>query len=286
MGEVTFKLDKLKDNKSPTTSIFNDSIYYADFINIKNRIRFSGYSEICLFVRNNIQTLLSSGVDKRPKILQLITDKDFLIGMSLSDIQLSTEYINRFNRVYRAYMVNPSNNVIFNQDSARELYKLALKYNRKWVDKLMELGLDEPESLWLIANRYSSTDERRNIRRMVRAIQHSSQDVMTEEMIMKIFEVCFNDQVSSLFCAVMTDRFDIFDNSNEEYVYSTVSNALLNILTTMSIDDIRDVLKAYLDELYKSGARGRFSLNSINPIDYKNIVEATKELESMGVKIY
>jgi hypothetical protein len=288
MGEVSLKFNHLlkQTQNVQITSPVKNNIYYADFINIKNRICYNGYSELCIFVQSNIKTLLSSGIEKKPKILQIITDKDFLIGMQLAEIELSSEYVTNFNRIYRAYMINPSNNVLFNEDSARELYRLAYKYNKEWIEKLINISLKETEALWLVVNRFSSTDERRNIRRMVRAIQHLSQDYMTEEVIMKIFEIFFNDQVSSLFCAVMTDKLEVFDNSNEEYVYSTVSNALLNVLTTMNTDDIRDILKTYLDELQKSGARGRFSLNSINPTDYKNIVEATKELESMGVKIY
>ena len=288
MGEVSLKFNHLlkQTQNVQITPPVKNNIYYADFINIKNRICYNGYSELCIFVQSNIKTLLSSGIEKKPKILQIITDKDFLIGMQLAEIELSSEYVTNFNRIYRAYMINPSNNVLFNEDSARELYRLAYKYNKEWIERLINISLKETEALWLVVNRFSSTDERRNIRRMVRAIQHLSQDYMTEEVIMKIFEIFFNDQVSSLFCAVMTDKLEVFDNSNEEYVYCTVSNALLNVLTSMNTDDIRDILKTYLDELQKSGARGRFSLNSINPTDYKNIVEATKELESMGVKIY
>lgn len=285
MSELTFKLNNLIDKKDDSNIIVNDNIYFADFINIKNRIRFSGYAEICKFVQLNILTLLSSGVDKKPKILQMITDKDFLIGFDLCEIELSREYINRFNRVYRAYMINPSQNAIFNEDSARLLYKIAYKYNKDYISKLVKIGLRESEALWLTVNRFSSTDERRNIRRMVRAMQHMSQDFMTEEMVVKIFGTCFSDQMTSLFCAVMTDTFDSFDDLNEEYVYSTISNALLDILTSMAVDDIKDILKEYLDELNRSGTTGRFSLNSINPNDYKNIVEAINELEIMGMKI-
>jgi hypothetical protein len=286
MGEVTFKLNTLKENNQSNPILANDNIYYADFINIKNRIRFTGYSEICNFVQTNIQSLLSSGVDKKPKILQIITDKDFLIGMDLIDINLSREYVIRFNRVYRAYVINPSKNTIFNNESANLMYKLVYKLNREYVNKLLDIGLSEYEAIWITTNRFSSTDERRNIRRTVRTIQHLSQDYMTEEIIVKIFDIFFGDQMTALFCAVMTDKFDTFDNKNEEYMYSTVSNALLSILTTMDVDDIKDILKEYIDELNKTGASGRFSLNTINPVDYKNITNAISELENMGMKVY
>ena len=83
----------------------------------------------------------------------------------------------------------------------------------------------------------------------------------------------------------MTDRFDSFESKEESYVYSTVSNAILDILNTMDEEEIKDILMEYEDELRKSGVTGRFSLKSINSGDYQVICEKIKELESMGFKI-
>ena len=149
----------------------------------------------------------------------------------------------------------------------------------------MSIGLSESDALWIIVNRYSSTDKRRNIRRMVRTMQHIDPFIMTEQMVVNIFAKTFNDQFSNLFISVMTDRFDAFDSDDEKYVYSTVSNAILDILVTMDEDDIKDILMEYEDELRKSGVSGRFSLKSINSGDYGAICNAVEELESMGFVI-
>lgn len=286
MAEVRFnpKIEVTQKSKE-VTLMSPDEIAYNNFLNIKHRINFHGYSEMCSFVQNNILSLLSSAVDKKAKPLQIITDKDFLIAMDMSDISLSREYINRFNRVYRSYVINPERNVIYNQTSADLLYKVALKLNRKMVSILMSIGLSESDALWIIVNRYSSTDERRNIRRMVRTMQHIDPFIMTEQMVVNIFAKTFNDQFSNLFISVMTDRFDAFDSDDEKYVYSTVSNAILDILVTMDEDDIKDILMEYEDELRKSGVSGRFSLKSINSGDYGAICNAVEELESMGFTI-
>lgn len=262
-----------------------EEIMYDSFVDIRRRIPQYGYGEMCNFVSSNIIALLSSAVDRKAKPLQIITDKEFLIAMDIANISLNREYTNRFNRVYRAYVVNPAKNVIYNDTSANLLYKIALKLNKKMVTILSGLGLPEKTALWIIVNRNSSTDERRNIRRMVRAMQHVDPRVMTEQMVVNVFSKTFNDQFCNLFISVMTDRFDYFESKEESYVYSTVSNAILDILNTMDEDEIKDILMEYEDELRKSGVTGRFSLKSINSGDYQVICEKINELESMGFKI-
>lgn len=262
-----------------------EEILYNSFLDIRRRIPQYGYAEMCDFVSNNIITLLSSAVDRKAKPLQIITDREFLIAMDMANISLNREYTNRFNRVYRAYVINPSKNVIYKLECAEILYKIALKLNKKMVNILSGLGLDENVALWIVVNRNSSTDERRNIRRMVRAMQHVAPSVMTEQMVVNIFSKTFNDQFCNLFISVMTDRFDSFESKEESYVYSTVSNAILDILNTMDEEEIKDILMEYEDELRKSGVTGRFSLKSINSGDYQVICEKIKELESMGFKI-
>lgn len=262
-----------------------EEIMYSTFREIKLRIPRYGYTEMCNFVVNNITQILSSAVDRKAKCLQIITDKEFLIAMDMANISLNREYTNRFNRVYRAYVINPSKNVIYNIESAKFLYIMARKLNKKMVNILEGIGLPENTAVWLIVNRNSSTDERRNIRRMVRAMQHTDPDLMTEQMVVNVFAKTFNDQFCNLFISVMTDRFDSFENKEESYVYSTVSNAILDILNTMDEEEIKDILMEYEDELRKSGVTGRFSLKSINSGDYQVICDKIKELESMGFKI-
>ena len=149
----------------------------------------------------------------------------------------------------------------------------------------MSLGLSESYALWIAVNRNSSTDERRNIRRMVRAMQHMDPDIMTEQMIVNVFSKTFSDQLTNLFISIMTDRFDAFDDDNEKYVYSAVSNAILDILNTMDIDEIKDIVFEYENELKRSGVKGRFSMMAISPGEYPAICRAMDEIEAMGIKI-
>ena len=186
---------------------------------------------------------------------------------------------------YRAYVINPANNVLYNEENACLLGKIAIRMNREMINNLMSLGLSESYALWIAVNRNSSTDERRNIRRMVRAMQHMDPDIMTEQMIVNVFSKTFSDQLTNLFISIMTDRFDAFDDDNEKYVYSAVSNAILDILNTMDIDEIKDIVFEYENELKRSGVKGRFSMMAISPGEYPAICRAMDEIEAMGIKI-
>lgn len=271
---------------------------YQTFISLKNRISYTGYNDMCNFILNNITQLLTSAVDKNPNSLKIISDRDFLYTIlllmnesnpnyNILKEKFTKEYINRFNRVYRAYMINPAKNAIFNLDTADLMYRIALKLNRDTVNKIVTKDLVESNALWIVINRYSSTDERRNIRRAVRAMQHIDRNIMDEDMIVKIFSKLFQDQLTNLFCAIMTDRFDEFDDYNESIVYSSVNIAILKILNTMDYDEIKDILILYARELNESGIKGRFSLDTISPDDYGKIVEAKDEIEKVfGIKVY
>ena len=263
----------------------NESILYDAFHVLKNEISTTGYSEMIQYVTRNFSRILTLATSKKSKSLRIISDKDFLIALDLSRVQFSRNDISKFNRIYRAYTINPEKNVIYSQESADIFYRIAFRINKKMVQIIMNLGIPEKDAIWLIVNRYSAFDERRNIKRMVRAIQHMDPKIVTEQMIVDIFSKTFNDQFENLFIAVMTDRFDSFDDKNEQYVYSTVSNAVLDILDTMDEDEIRDILINYENELSQSGTSGRFSLKTINSGDYPNICEIIKELYQMGINI-
>lgn len=267
------------------TMFENPNKIYDRFSEVKGRIVYDGYNKMIEYVQQNILTLLSSAVDKKPKALRTITDKDFLVALDMSGIALDREYTNRFNRVYRAYVINPANNVLYNEENACLLGKIAIRMNREMINNLMSLGLSESYALWISVNRNSSTDERRNIRRMVRAMQHMDPDIMTEQMVVNVFSKTFSDQLTNLFISIMTDRFDAFDDDNEKYVYSAVSNAILDILNTMDIDEIKDIVFEYENELKRSGVKGRFSMMAISPGEYPAICRAMDEIEAMGIKI-
>ena len=289
MGQVTFKLKAtLKEEEPEKITLGNklptESNKLERYYEIRSNINYKGYQEMIEYVKGNIQKILDMAINKNSKALQIVIDKDFLIGLDMANIELNKDYIIKFNRIYRSYVKDPSSNIVYNQEIADLLYKNATKINNRMILILMGLGLKEDTATWLVVNRYSSTDERRNIRRMTREIQHFNRNIMTEQMIINIYSKTCSDQLTDLFCTVMEDRFETFINDEENYIYSTVSNALLAILNTMSYSDIEDILMTYINELNKSGITGRFKLNSINDEDYHRINMVLEKLDSMGVE--
>ena len=268
-----------------TNQSSRENILYDQFINIVNRIHYFGYMEMGGFVLNNLCELLSLALNKKSKALQIVTNSEFLIAMDINSIPLAQEDINKFNCLYRAYMINPEKNVIYNSTSAILLYKIVSRLNQPLIQTIKELKIDEKDAVWLVVNRYSSTDERRNIRRMVRVMQHMNPIIMTEQMVVDIFSKTFNQQFTNLFIAVMTDRFDSFDDADEKYVYSTISNALLDILNTLEINDIKKIIIAYETELKNTKSNGRFSLHTVNSGDYRKICDAVDEIEEEGYTV-
>lgn len=294
MGDITFKVSSGMIEKNNTVMTISSNNVNKDdydyFLQLKERSHIYGYGELAIYANNNLLNLLTSGVSKNPRSLRIVTDEDFLTALTnminAGDLSLSREYINRYNRIYRAYLLDPERNVIYSQKCANLMRGIIYYLNKDVVESLKETGIGEDYALMITVNRYSSTEERRNIRHTIRYMQHIDQNIMTEQMVINIFAKLFNDSLTNLFCAVMTDRFDDFDDYNEEYVYSTVSNALLDILNTMEVDEIKDILMEYISELEKSGSIGRFRLNSINSDDYNNITTAIEEIEKMGIYVY
>ena len=287
MGYVELNIGptiKSKEFRPATIVLPTESNILNQFYEIKERVKYKGYQEMSAYVKANLHDLLNMAIDKKPKALQIIVDKDFLIAMDSCDIELNKDYTIKFNRIYRSYMMNPESNPLYNKEIESLLYTNAKKINKRLILILIGLGLPEEIATRLIVNRYSSTDERRNIRRMTREMQHCDKSIMTEQMIVNIYSKTCSTQLTDLFCTVMEDRFETFIDENENYVYSTVSNALLDILSTMSYSDIEDILRTYIRELETSGITGRFKLNSINNEDYYRINMVLEKLDSEGVE--
>lgn len=269
-------------NYQPDLLVTIENYLYNEFIIINGRIKNVGYAEMCSFVLNNIKDLLSLAVSKKAKALRIITNANFLIAFDLTNTILNKEDTIKFNCIYRAYIINPEKNVIYNTKSVELLYILALKFNKDLVQQLKDIGLEEKIALLLAINKHSSTDERKNIKRMIRAIQKFPPSIMTEQMIINIFYKTYSNQVTNLFIAIMTDKFDLFNTEAEKYVYSTVSNAILDILNSLDTDDIKEIIIKYEEELNSMGLHGRFSLHCINSGDYENICNVVSHLTASG----
>jgi hypothetical protein len=260
-----------------------------EFCEIRSRIGKSGYNEMSNFAYNNIHKILDLCIlDNKSNIgTSIIADTDFLIGLdTINDLEFNNDYLIKFNRVARSYLLLPSENKMYRRKSARLFLDIAYTVNKQMVDILMSIDLPYKVALWLTINRYSSTDERKSIRRLTREIQHQSIVLMTPQMVVDIYSKTCSDCMTTLFCSVMTDRFESFLDEDENLIYSIVSNSLLDILETMSYEDIEYILTEYITEISRNHIRGRFYLNGINYGDYPRINNVLEKLDSMGYEFY
>lgn len=239
------------------------------------------------YVETNFFRILNLANAKNGRAVQIIINDKFLneVLYLVDKIELSTEYVIKWNRVVYDYyrLQNKSKNTM-------DLFiTISSKVNKRLYLILKGLGgniMPDDLCVMLAVARYSSTDERRCIKRLTRMIQNSGSRIMSEQMITDIYCKTCADSATNLFCTVMADRFDSFYNSDENYVYSTVNLAILDILEQgLSLDDIYKVLRTYLTEKKQNGYTGRFLLKSINVSDYPRINQVIDRLESEGFDV-
>lgn len=239
------------------------------------------------YVEKNYKRILDLANSKNQRAVNLIITIPFLYGMLqfVSDHPFPNDYLIKWNRiVYDYYRAKQKD------QSVMDLFiKISIKINNKIYMVLKGLGnsiMSDELCTMLAVSRYSSSDERRCIKRLTRMIQGVSPSIMTEQMITDIYSKTCSDSATNLFCTVMLDRFDIFYSSDENYVYSTVNLAILDILEqALPVDGIYKVLSTYLTEKKNMNVQGRFLLRSINVSDYPRINSVIDHLEHDGYTI-
>ena len=166
------------------------------------------------------------------------------------------------------------------------LYNLGITINRDIIPGLMSLGLDTNTVAYLAIARYSTEKEQLAVKRVNVIIVNSSIEVMTEQMIVKIYEKLF-DHLSPLFEGIMLDKWDdeFFQEAEDrEEIYGLINLAVLDILNEMPDTLIYNVLYQYKqvkDQLY-SKQPVRFDIHAISESDYGRILAQIDRFESTG----
>lgn len=169
------------------------------------------------------------------------------------------------------------------------LYNLGWMINQQSVPGLYGKGLDQKLVTYLAIARYSTTDERLAAKRVNVIIINQPLSVMTEQIIINIYEELFNKSLLALFEGIMFDYWD-FDNDEIEYdeeqeeVYGTINLAILDIVNDMPMTMITELLRSYSQtkQYCHSTDRVRFDIHSISA-DYSRILQAIRYVESEGI---
>lgn len=165
---------------------------------------------------------------------------------------------------------------------------LAKAINKDIIPGLCGLGLDINLSIFLACARYSSMDISVCVKRVNFIILTQPSIVMTEQMILNIFEKLY-DKFTEVFETCMLETLD----NTEEWVtddidenFSTINLVLLDILNVMPTTSIIHVLQSFCDdyELLHKGDPVRFNITNLSG-DYYRITQCIEYLSNIGKKI-
>lgn len=268
---------KLFNNPAYNPLVLKEKLYNLDSLEDK---------ELFEILRDSYEAILSDiFVDKNEYYLHLFTNSRFLSIM----IQVISS-INNISHTNRTYI----NKIVYDyltldkkdQYVKQLMYSLSKMVNKDILPRLLGLGLQEDLAIYLALARFSSQKEIVNVKRLNFVIMTAPIEVMTEQMIVYIYEKLF-DRVTPLFVGTMIDNCKQDMSAEMEEIYSTISLAILDILNTMPSNDIRKVLISYVGDYqavyYKSGYR--FSMQCLSN-DYARInavVEALYANENIYV---
>lgn len=235
--------------------------------------------ELYTLLKDGYDTLLSTiFTDNDAEYLDLFTNSRFITIMI--QVMSSINNISHINRTYINKIVYDYITLSENDQYIKQLlHSLSKTVNKDILPKLLGLGLREDIAIYLALARFSSQKEIVNVKRVNFVIMTSPIEIMTEQMIVYIYEKLF-DRVTPLFTGTMIDNCKQDMNPDMEEIYSTISLAVLDILNLMPSSDIRKVLISYVGDyqaLYLQNGY-RFSLQCLSN-DYARIntvVEALK----------
>lgn len=234
-----------------------------------------------LIYRNCDNILSNIFVNNDKTILQIFTHPRFLTILNQVLYKLNITYDIKIycNKIIYDYLsLNTGDQYV------RDLLLILGKtVNRNEIASLVGLGLDEDYSTLLAISRFSSKKELANIKRLNFTICNGSKNIMTEQMIVNVYERLI-DNFTILFKGTMLDAYDTsnFPEDHQE-IYSYISLAILDIMNTMPSNKIKVVLSSYAGDYYSfvnTTHTVRFSMQCLS-YDYFRITQVVEYLKNI-----
>lgn len=162
------------------------------------------------------------------------------------------------------------------------LYNLGWNINRNHAAGLQGKGMDNHTISYLTIARFSTTDLVLATQRVNVVIINQPLRIMTEQVIVNIYEELFNDSLSSLFNGIMFDKWGdaVEMDEEQEEIYGTISLAILDIVNEMPFNMIVQLLHSYAQskQYLHPNDRARFDIHSISG-DYLRVLQAIHHTE-------
>lgn len=255
--------------------------------------------ELYTFLRSNYKEVLKSIYDMtEPEYLKYFTTIKFLNALItvVNQFPITEEVMIYCNKIVYDYITFKG----MKNDIAEIMITLSKTVNKTSILLLKGIGLSEQLAAYIALAARSSVTETVNIRRVNCIIATSVSDmwadlddedamVEAEQLIVKIYEKLFT-RLTILFEATM---FDVYDQNAEwmtekvSIMYSLTSMAVLRILNSFPLVDIRKVLISYNEACFmlsQNNRRPRFSLHNLSA-DFNRINTVIESLKQEGVYI-
>ena len=242
---------------------------------------------LSVLIKNNIDEIADDILSNKVPYADLFRDMRFISSFIRAISSIPIEYNVKLACNKLAYDYFTSDNP--NSEIKKQYLNISRIINREEISKLVSIGLEENTACNLALSRYSSANERTNVKRLNFSMYHRDSTVMNEQMVVWIYEKMFS-RISDLFYATMfevysTQEQDDFERSFGESfleVYGTVGLSVLTILNNMTSDNIRKVLLGYCEEWeFKNHPPVRFSLRSLSG-DFSRISRVVDYLDTTG----
>lgn len=259
--------------------VFNLQVLREKLMNINNLTDQQLYDLITNSYDNILSDIfVNSSPEMQEQYLNIFIHPRFLTILNQVMYKVHLSYDNRIycNKIIYDYLTMGNGD----QYTKDLLLALAKTVNRDIIPNLVGLGLSEDFATTLAISRFSSKKELVNIKRLNFAICSSSPEIMTEQMIVYIYEKLIGN-FTFLFEGTMFDICD-YNTVTEDFaeIYSTISLAILTILNNMPSEKIRTVLVSYTGDynsIMNTNHCVRFSMQSLS-MDYYRIVQVVEYL--------
>lgn len=265
---------------------FNRDVLKEHLANINNISDQDAYN----LIKQTFRIIISDIFDKDDKsYMSMFLNIKFLNSLTqvLFTENLSVEDVYRLNKIVYAYFI--SNKIVKEESITMSILALAKNVNKFVVNKLIAIGIDEVIAIKIAVSRYSDyNNESNNVNRMNLSMLFSSPDIFTPQKIIDTYQILF-DSVSTLFSSIMYDvyLYEELESISEcaGDIYANISLAIIDILNSMTSQDIRKVLMAYTLEYGTSEKYNkiRFSIYSISMSEYARIYQVVEELKKENI---
>jgi len=282
-------MQQTQQHPAPQSTLIQPSLDELNKTFFKNKLASNQLNEyeLASLIKNNIETMADDilGGDQfySPYLMNPSFVKAFIRAISSIPIGYKERLL--CNKIVYDYFTfdNPDR-------SLKEQYlSMARIVNQDIIHRLQSIGVDENTACNLALARYSSKNEKTNVKRLNFVIYHKDPEIMTEQRVVWIYEKLFAPHMNDLFQATMFEVYPPIQQQefgeNFMEVYGVVGLAVLCILNNMKSDDIRRILIGYHSEWeYKGHPEVRFGLRSLSE-DYSRIARMVEMLHQQGIDI-